>query len=521
MIRSIQIILCIFLALSPYNSKAQVTPSPASTEEKVVRYNDFGAMGDGHTDDFEALKKAHDFANQNKLPVKADDNATYYIGGTDQTIIIQTNTHFGTAKFIIDDTKLVNLRANIFEVRSELKAIKLNDIKSLKLGQTMIAAELPSSCVITAVNAKVKRFIRRGNNQNNGSAQTDSFLVDKDGNVDAMTPIIWDFDQLTQLTAQPVNQQPLTITGGKFNTIANATKGTTYHARGIRIRRSNVTIDGLKHTIQGEGEHGSPYRGFIHITDCANVIVKNTVLTGHKTYYKIGTGGKKGPMGSYDIGLDRALNVSLLNCTQTNDIMDSKTWGIMGTNFCKNFTLEGCTLSRFDAHQGVTNATIRNSTMGRMGVKLTGNGTFLIENSSVRARNFIELRQDYGSTWKGDIIILNCKFFPHGGGSNSSILGGKNDGQHNFGYTCHMPKRIIIDKLHIIDSKNMKNSKGPTLFANFNSSLTSDSYKQEHPYVITNEVKLKNVTTTSGKPLRVSDNTFMFKNVKIEGLKGE
>jgi len=507
-------IFSILLVLSPATYGQE---PPSKPLKKAVSYNDFGAKGDGKTDDFEALAKAHEYANKNGLSVRASDGATYLIGGANRTIIIQTNTDFGTAKFIIDDTKLENVRANVFEVRSDLKAIKLKDIKSLKRGQTKININLPRASVITATNSKVKRFIRRGSNQNNGSSQTDTFLVDKEGNVNSKTSIIWDFDQLTKITAQPIDQQPLTITGGKFTTIANTSESSTYHARGIQIRRSNVIIDGLVHTIRGEGEQGAPYRGFITISDCANVMVKNTILTGHKTYHKIGSAGKRVAMGSYDISLGRALNVTFLNCSQSNDIMDSKYWGVMGSNFCKNLTLDGCKFSRFDAHQGVTNATIRNSTLGYMGVKLTGSGSFLIENSSVHGRYFIDLRSDYGSTWRGDVIIRNCQFFPRGG-SRSSILGGRNDGQHDFGYTCYMPASVIIDKLHIADSKNAKSGKGPALFANFNSKLTNETYKQEHPYMITQEVRLKNVTTTSGQPLRVSDNSYMFKEVKIEGL---
>ncbi|YCM43290.1 hypothetical protein V2O64_18460 [Verrucomicrobiaceae bacterium 227] len=482
-----------------------------------VSYRDFGAVGDGKVDDFAALVKAHDYANEKGLPVKADEGATYYIGGANRTIVIQTHTDFGTARFIIDDTKLENPRAHVFAVRSGLKPIKLEGIASLKKGQSKIEAKLPGACVITVTNAKVKRFIRRGRNQNNGSSQMDTFLVDEHGKVDPKTPIIWDFDELTGITVQPVDRVPLTITGGKFTTIANTLESGTYHARGILIQRSNVIVEGVEHDIRGEGEHGSPYAGFISLSKCANVVVKDTVLTGHKTYRKIGSAGESVSMGSYDISLSGALNVSFVNCSQTNDIMDSRYWGIMGTNFCKNLTFDRCKLSRFDAHQGVTNATIRNSTMGYMGVRLTGTGTFLLENTTVQARHLIHLREDYGSTWRGDIIIRNCRFFPPGGGSNPSVFGGSNDGQHDFGYTSSMPARILIEKLHIEDA-GKKGGQGPVLFANFNSKLTSDSYKQKHPYVITREVILKDVTTAGSRPLRLSENPYMFRNVQVEGL---
>jgi len=41
------------------------------------------------------------------------------------------------------------------------------------------------------------------------------------------------------------------------------------------------------------------------------------------------------------------------------------------------------------------------------------------------------------------------------------------------------------------------------------------SYQEKFPYVLTKQVTLKNVTTASGKTLRVSDNLFEFKDVNV------
>jgi hypothetical protein len=46
--------------------------------------------------------------------------------------------------------------------------------------------------------------------------------------------------------------------------------------------------------------------------------------------------------------------------------------------------------------------------------------------------------------------------------------------------------------------------------------MINDSYKEEFPYVKTRKVILRNVTTESGKALRISDNTYMFKDVKVD-----
>ena len=52
------------------------------SDKKYVTYEEFGAKGDGVSDDFFAMKAAHDYANENGLAVKANDSATYYIHET-------------------------------------------------------------------------------------------------------------------------------------------------------------------------------------------------------------------------------------------------------------------------------------------------------------------------------------------------------------------------------------------------------------------------------------------------------
>jgi hypothetical protein len=69
-----------------------------------VKYSDFGAKGDGVSDDYNALFAAHEFANAHGLDVFADEGAVYYIHVFEKSIKIKTNTTFTGAKFILDDT---------------------------------------------------------------------------------------------------------------------------------------------------------------------------------------------------------------------------------------------------------------------------------------------------------------------------------------------------------------------------------------------------------------------------------
>jgi hypothetical protein len=484
----------------------------------LVRYRDFGARGNGKTDDIDAIAATHAFANQHGLMVKADDGATYYIGGKERTAIIQTDTDFGSATFIIDDTDVQNRQAAIFSVSSNLKSFKLKSIDRLSRNQEKIDISLLGTCLIRVANSDIKHYIRFGLNPTKGSSQSDIFMVDKNGHVDMDAPIVWDFNKITSITALPIDEKILNITGGRFRTVANKEVSKyNYYSRNISIKRSNVLIDGLEHRVTGEGDHGAPYGGFITISNCANVTVRNTILTGHKTYRTIGRAGKPVSMGTYDISVSNAINVSFLNCSQTNDINDRTYWGIMGSNYSKNLLFDNCTFSRFDAHKGVANATIRNSTLGHMGINAIGSGTFTVENSTIRGRSLINLRSDYGSTWRGEFIIRNCIFIPSGGKSTSaSLISGSYSGQHDFGYMCFMPERIIIENLKIEDANHPEDYLGPAIFTNFNRQMRDDSYQEKFPNVRTKEVILRNVTISSGKVLRISDNPFMFKDVKVD-----
>ena len=246
-----------------------ISLAPAFSDQargKVVSYRDFGAVGDGVTDDFDAICKAHAAANQTGATVCAESGATYYIGKLNRTATIQTNTDWKDAKFIIDDSKVGPKYPHIFIVSSKLTSSNISTVKTIKKNQAKLDVSLPYRSLVIVLDKTVKRYIRYGANQNNGTAQTDVILLGTTGEVDPQTPIIWDFDKVTSMTAIPIDPDTLTITGGHFTTIANQAESKyTYYKRGINITRSNVILDGITHQVTQELDHGAPYNGFFSI----------------------------------------------------------------------------------------------------------------------------------------------------------------------------------------------------------------------------------------------------------------
>ena len=489
----------------------------ACVSPKYLTYEEFGAKGDGVTDDLPAIMATHAAANEKGLPVKAKSGKTYYIGNTIGTAVIRTDVDFGTARFIIDDSRVAveDRGAYIFRVESTLEPVAIEGIGCLKRDQTNIGRALPGRCLVEVVNDKRKVYIRLGANQNSGVSQKEFFIADKDGNIDPATALVWDYDEITTMTAHPIDEKPLTIKGGIFTTIANqAPSKYTYYGRGIDVERSNVRIEGLSHFIEGELEHGAPYDGFLSLDTAADIVVSNCLFTAHKTYKTIGSAGVPVSMGSYDISAHGCANIKWENCSQTTDINDTQYWGIFVSNFCKSLALDHCILSRFDAHQGVRNVTLTNCEFGHTGVNVVGSGLLQLENCNIHRKSLIALRDDYGSSWEGEIIVRNCKLIVPEGAKNVSLLRGSNTGKHDFGYTCYLPERIDIENLVIDDSAvTDKDYQGPLVFGKFKRDAKEEGL---YPCIAKGIINIRSVAVASGKPLGVSLDPQMFQDYTIK-----
>jgi len=128
---------------------------------------------------------------------------------------------------------------------------------------------------------------------------------------------------------------------------------------------------------------------------------------------------------------------------------------MMGTNYCKNITLDSCQFNTFDAHAGVYNATITNCQMTH--VSIIGEGKLLVEdcvfyvNKLSKQVDVIGLRYDYGSTFMGDVYVNNVEIRYGGYKVNGNTV--KQDiclffaewNEWDFGYKTYLPKNVYVD----------------------------------------------------------------------------
>ncbi len=462
-----------------------------------VTYEKFGAAGDGVTDDFAAIYAAHNYANEKKLPIKADDTKTYYIhetriDGEVRTAEIKTNVEWGRAHFIIDDTDIISadgtgrFSKDIFSIVSDYEKETVTDPEILsKLygigeGTEKLGLALGYPALLVVYDDSQRVFRRSGSYGPNSKVGVDAqeiILIDKDGNVDPSTPFMFNYPTVSKLEIIRIDIPPLTVSGGIFTTRAsrvNAWNPETkerigaYISRGLKINRSFTTLIGVEHYVEGEVttyEHrdqnlrGAHYTGFYAASYANDVCIKNCVFSGRRYYYLAGT---------YEFNGAKVNKIRLEGCIQHNFEVEAEDgskvfsmsrspisetlryWGIGGTNFCKNMEYYNCKLSRFDAHQGLYNGKIVNCKINFM--ELTGKGDLLIENVDWNSPNpgetynsFSYLRGDYGCTWDGTITIKNCTANVERGDFYIFFHYFNN---WYYGYPCVFPN-LVVDNLKI------------------------------------------------------------------------
>jgi hypothetical protein len=190
-----------------------------------------------------------------------------------------------------------------------------------------------------------------------------------------------------------------------------------------------------------------------------------------------------------------------------------------------------CTLSRFDAHQGLLNGKIIDTTINF--IDLTGKGRMLVENVDWKSvdkgqtnNTFIYLRGDYGSTWEGEIVAKDVRITS----ADPEVFSLLHHAFMNFkyGYICNVPS-LDFDGISIegknngdtvpVMTENRSVLRDPALhlakttctyYDDGEGNLTLDN---QNPIAPPKYLKIKN----SNYRFVVSDSDF-FKNTELSGV---
>ena len=297
----------------------------------VVYYEEFGAVGDGRTDDFGAIYATHEFANECGQTVKATAGKNYYIKdttlGTDTVHIakIKTNVDWCGADFTIDDTNLTVMveypderkiaqnvifkvepdeEHNMFIIDDEeflanIAAQGLNQqTKKIDLG-----IDWDGPVMIVPYNSSHGVFRRPGMSQYNGGPMHEIIVVEADGTISEETPIMFSYAHIDYMEVYKLDpSSAITIENGVFTTLESrinhylpTEEGTLeynydgYIYRGINVQRSYTTLKNVEHRTTGgyslldraeRNLEGAMYHGFFGANNANHVTFKDCILQG-------------------------------------------------------------------------------------------------------------------------------------------------------------------------------------------------------------------------------------------------
>ena len=473
-------------------------------------YSDYGAVGDGVTNDIEAIRRAHEAANSfadlfpgfNVLAVSG--KGTFYIGKPekDYAIDVYTSADWNGAHFIIDDT-VVDIdgadrgiaKQPIFLLTGDSNSARdfeFSKTVSVKSGAANIGIAPGRPLMIKLTNTTVRHYIRQGINENSGAYQTEVILIDEYGNIDPTTPVEWDYNTGAKCSdnckprdvnsdnkcdvckksitnsvtayAYTVTDTPITISGldkdGNINckwetrTNSNVSLETyNQYSRNILVSRSNTTVEGIDRIFVEDDTNSTPrqtYAAYVNVSLAYNTVIKDMLVNQHISHYQ--TNGAL--LGSYEFGGNSSINTSWINCKIKNFFNSNGTVtyrGMFGSNYMRNSYLKGCVLTSFDSHSGAYNVTIEDSTFEH--INYVGGGQVIMKNVTVYVdggQGACILRQDYGSMWKGDLYMdgLTLRHAASYGRSYIDIVKSFYTNWY-FGYTSHLPGKIYVNNVKI------------------------------------------------------------------------
>jgi len=263
------------------SAKGDVELKAYDSELDITRiyYSEYGAVGDGKTDDFAAIRATHNAANAGGQTVCADAGKTYYIGKSKESPVpIRTNVDWGGAKFIFDASAFTKDDSrNVFVVQSDYADITISEtderikalneaksdglvIKGVNHGDAQtkkLDLGLGYPAMLTVYNSSARVYLRWGYVDAAGSdnEQFEVIHVDENGNIDPSTPFLLDYEKITSITVHRTDVEPITIKNATVNTLAtrvNLLGKYESYTRGIVVSRPNTTIQNLYHEIIGE-----------------------------------------------------------------------------------------------------------------------------------------------------------------------------------------------------------------------------------------------------------------------------
>ncbi len=496
----------------------------------------------GAVSSYSAIDACHYYANSKSTSAAVgcvSGYNTYYLGaaydknGAVSEIETRTDTDWEGTYFVIDDRGLqitsAEFKTRVFGIRGNGKRAPDGTYYS-NSGKDITATLVANSGVsegeiivakgakklnfapgmpmmIQLIDASIKHYIRSGGNQNDGDDQSEVILIDEFGNISNTTPVEWDYTYTAAnftAKAYPITDEPIKYSGLDNNgnitcTFENITWDgvdvSEYSScqRMIMVRRSNVTIEGIDRVFTEDDDNTTPrqaYNGLVYVWLANNTVIKDMSVYQHLGHYvKDANGNTTNSLGSYEFSGLNSINTTWENCVIKNFFNEDGTVtykGMFGTNYMRNMYLRNCFLNSFDSHSGAYNVTIEDSTFEH--INFIGGGDIRLNNVTVYTPKYqkmaIQLREDYGSTWNGNLYMDNVTVRYSANDAPEYIdLVRAYYTNHYYGYTSYLPHNIYANNVR-----------------------TQAYSRSDDNCVFANGVLEENIVSTNGIPIGIYQN---------------
>ena len=367
-------------------------------EKQYVSYEDFGAKLDGLSDDFEPIKKAHDFANLHNIPVKQKKGKIYFKG----SVNVETDVDLNGAEIIVNDTIKGNT-LYVIKSENEWKEVSNFEQTQLKKGNTIIPtfSNFPNSLIYIDSDLL---YGYRGGNTKDAWYRREMITHTRDGNISS-GELLNDFDTGNlKIKTRTIDKKNIVFNMPTINyQITDVNETTTI----VRCTHDNVTISNLNILIENEElvQGNSSFKGqLLNFEKCYNIKISDIVgsnITGGTSNYNSGY--------VFCCYFVNKLFLDNINLTSSG-------WGVMGTHYIKDFFIKNSTVNRVDCHIDLYNMTIENCNLHHSGVTIpSGNGIVNITNTTIfydkwrTYENIFIFRTDFGQAFEGNVNIKDCK----------------------------------------------------------------------------------------------------------------
>lgn len=358
-------------------------------EYSFVYVDDFGAVGDGVTDDTAAFKRAIEYCNANNFILKTKGK-NYAVSSQD--IQVYCSIDFNGATITLTGNTSSN---NRFMSITDPNKVDYTLTQSILMPNKILDERMWGKTVTIISPLSMGQRYGTGNN----IFYEMLVVVDNDGNfiTEKYNPEIIN-GSYRYIEVKDIDEKPLFIKN--VNIRFNST--TTYLATFAHIVRNNVTIENVN--VEGTVDNTNTHEGIFYCHSCFNLEFNN--INGYNPFSTTVAGYI---IDIYDCDTVRINNFNVIS-------KEGGSWPALAAQFCNNVEYNQCHTDRLDMHFSGTyrakNCVLHYASFSH------GYGNVILDNCILYgdAKNHaVYFRGDLSLPLNGSIIMKNCKIIPYGG----------------------------------------------------------------------------------------------------------